>query len=145
MIRNLTSIITCVHCGMRKHIGMVIDDYDPPDNRWAQGVLLDHLDETSRCCPNPMYYMHPEGVGIFKFKKNHLPKKIQKILKAYLQPAKHHENIGTWRCKLEKELKEEGYKLKTVLFWHDKVDVDVTREELIENLEIEIGKEIKVV
>lgn len=65
MDKNTTSIITCVHCGMRKYIGMA-DGCDPPEYGWDRGVLIQQVDKTSRCCKDPRYYMNPAGVGIFK-------------------------------------------------------------------------------
>lgn len=57
--------ITCVHCGMKKRIAMT-DGCQPPEYGYDRGILIEHVDKTSKCCSKPLYYMNPEGVGIFR-------------------------------------------------------------------------------
>lgn len=62
--RLLTVPITCVHCGLQKRISMT-DGCEPPEYGYDRAILIQFVDKTSKCCSDPMYYMNPEGVGIF--------------------------------------------------------------------------------
>lgn len=76
LYRLLTVPITCVHCGMKKRIGMT-DGCEPPEYGYDRGVLIEFIEKNSKCCKKPLYYMNPAGRGIFAKRKP--PKKARSV------------------------------------------------------------------